>query len=127
MHKPYYTYKAEDFLIDDYFVDMIFDPTPESGRFWQKFIDENKIVIVDCWAPWCGPCRRMIPVMEELSAEIGDKVGVAKLDVDNNQAVSIRFGIRVIPTVLIFKDKVLVDTLVGLRSKQEFIDYIKDL
>jgi len=94
---------------------------------FDAFIDKNKIVIVDCWAPWCGPCRRMIPVMEELSAEIGDKVGVAKLDVDNNQAVSIRFGIRVIPTVLIFKDKVLVDTLVGLRSKQEFIDYIKDL
>ena len=94
---------------------------------FDAFIDDNKIVVIDCWAPWCGPCRRMIPVMEELSAEIGDTVGVAKLNVDDNQGISIRFGIRAIPTLLVFKDKVFVEALVGLRGKQDIIDYLKDI
>lgn len=93
------------------------------GNF-DKFVEDNKIAIIDCWAPWCGPCRRMTPIMEELSAELAGKAGVAKLNVDDNQGISVRFGIRAIPTLLIFKDGVLVETLVGLRGKQDIIEYI---
>ncbi|MDR1690571.1 MAG: thioredoxin [Candidatus Methanoplasma sp.] len=94
---------------------------------FDKFIEDNKVVVIDCWAPWCGPCRRMTPIMEELSAELSGKAGVAKLNVDDNQAISIRFGIRAIPTLLIFKEGVLVETLVGLRGKEDIIEYIETM
>ncbi|MCL1811527.1 MAG: thioredoxin [Methanomassiliicoccaceae archaeon] len=94
---------------------------------FDKFIDSNSLAVIDCWAPWCGPCRRMTPIMEELSNELNGKAGVGKLNVDNSPAISIRFGIRAIPTLLIFKDGVLADTLVGLRSKEDIIDCIESL
>jgi thioredoxin 1 len=67
----------------------------------------------------------MTPIMEQLSTELAGKAGVAKLNVDKNQAISVRFGIRAIPTLLIFKDGVLVETLVGLRGKDDILEYIK--
>lgn len=91
---------------------------------FDDFIGKNSIAVIDCWAPWCGPCRRMTPIMEEIAKERGDKAGIAKLNVDDNQGISIRFGIRAIPTLLIFKDGVLVETLVGLRQKEDIIEYI---
>ncbi len=94
---------------------------------FNNFVDSNRIAVVDCWAPWCGPCRRMTPIIEELSNELNGKAGVAKLNVDQNQAVSVRFGIRAIPTVLIFKDGVLAETLVGLRGKDDIMGYIRSL
>lgn len=94
---------------------------------FDKFVSENKMVIVDCWAPWCGPCRRMTPVMEELSDELKGKAGVAKLNVDENPGISARFGIRAIPTLLIFRDGVHEDTLVGLREKEDILEYIGPL
>jgi len=101
--------------------------TELSDATFDNFILENKVAIVDCWAPWCGPCRRMTPIMEELSKELEGKVGVSKLNVDDNHAISIRFGIRAIPTLLIFKDKVHIDTFVGLRGKEDILDYLKDI
>jgi len=94
---------------------------------FDKFVDSNSIAVIDCWAPWCGPCRRMTPIIEELSNEMNGRAGVAKLNVDNNPAISIRFGIRAIPTLLIFKDGVLADTLVGLRGKEDIIEYIETM
>lgn len=94
---------------------------------FDKFIDSNGIAIIDCWAPWCGPCRRMTPIIEELSTELAGKAGVAKLNVDQNPAISLRFGIRAIPTLLIFKDKVLVENLVGLRGKEDILEYIQTM
>ncbi|MCL2031688.1 MAG: thioredoxin [Methanomassiliicoccaceae archaeon] len=94
---------------------------------FDKFIADNGIAVIDCWAPWCGPCRRMTPIMEKLSTELEGKAGVAKLNVDNNQAISVRFGIRAIPTLLVFKEGVLVDTFVGLRSKEELTDYVENM
>lgn len=91
---------------------------------FDKFVDENRIAIVDCWAPWCGPCRRMGPVIEELAKELEGKVGVAKLNTDDNPGISARFNIQAIPTLLIFKDKVLIEPLIGLRPKEDIIDYI---
>ncbi|MCL2510074.1 MAG: thioredoxin [Methanomassiliicoccaceae archaeon] len=94
---------------------------------FDKFIDSNSVVVVDCWAPWCGPCRRMSPIIEELANELSGKVGVAKINVDQSPAISIRFGIRAIPTLLIFKDKVLVDSLIGLRGKEDIREYLETM
>jgi len=96
-----------------------------SDSNFDKFVKDNKIAIIDCWAPWCGPCVRMTPIMEQLSTELEGQAGVAKLNVDKNQAISVRFGIRAIPTILIFKEGVLVETLVGLRGKDDILEYIK--
>src|SRR5574344_2274368 len=88
---------------------------------FDKFVEDNKIAIIDCWAPWCGPCRRMGPIVEELSGDLAGKAGVAKLNTDENQGIAIRFNINAIPTLLVFKDQVLVDSLVGLRPKEDII------
>jgi len=94
---------------------------------FDKFVESNGKAVIDCWAPWCGPCRRMTPIIEELSNELKGKVGVAKLNVDENPSISIRFGIRAIPTLLMFKDGVMVDTLVGLRGKEDIMEYIETM
>lgn len=74
-------------------------------------------VLVDCWAPWCGPCRRIAPVMDELAAESQQRYRIAKLNVDENQLIASRFQIASIPTMLIFRDGQLVERLIGLQSK----------
>ena len=69
---------------------------------FDSFVESNKIAIIDCWAPWCGPCRRMGPIVEELSNDLAGKAGVAKLNTDENQGIAIRFNINAIPTLLVF-------------------------
>ncbi len=98
---------------------MVTELTDET---FDAFVDENRFVLVDCWAPWCGPCRRMGPIIEELAEDLKGKVAVAKLNTDDNEGISMRFRINAIPTLLIFKDKVMLEPLVGLRPKQEIID-----
>lgn len=75
------------------------------------------LTIVDFWAAWCGPCRMVAPVMEQLAAEYADKVKVAKLDVDANQQTAMKYNIRSIPSILFFKDGKHVDTVVGAVPK----------
>ncbi len=94
---------------------------------FDSFVESNKIAIIDCWAPWCGPCRRMGPIIEELANDLAGKVGVAKLNTDESQAIAIRFNINAIPTLLVFKDQVLVDSLVGLRPKEDILSYVNGL
>ncbi len=94
---------------------------------FDQFVENNKIAIIDCWAPWCGPCRRMGPIIEELAQELEGKVGVAKLNTDDNQGIAVRFQINAIPTILVFKDNVLVDALVGLRPKESILEFINGL
>ena len=94
---------------------------------FDSFVESNKIAIIDCWAPWCGPCRRMGPIVDELSGDLAGKAGVAKLNTDENQGIAIRFNINAIPTLLVFKDQVLVDSLVGLRPKEDIIEYVNRL
>lgn len=90
---------------------------------FDSFVESNHIAIIDCWAPWCGPCRRMGPIVDEAAAELEGKVAFAKLNTDENQGIAVRFQINAIPTLLVFKDKVLVEALVGLRPKEDILDY----
>lgn len=80
-------------------------------------ISSEGVVLVDCWAQWCFPCRALIPIIDELSNEYEGKAIIGKLEVDANQAIANQFGIRSIPTILIFKGGKLVDTTVGAASK----------
>ena len=80
-------------------------------------IAKHKLIVVDFWASWCGPCRMVGPIIEELAAEYAGKVGFGKLNVDENAMVPSSFGVRGIPTLIVFKDGKIVDTLVGACSK----------
>ena len=87
------------------------------GNFDQE--TKNGVVLVDFWAEWCGPCRRLAPTVEALAGEYDGRVTVAKLNIDENPGVPGRFMIRGIPTLLLFKDGQLAETLVGLASKED--------
>ena len=80
-------------------------------------VAKHKLIVVDFWAPWCGPCRMVSPLIEELATEYSGKVTFGKMNVDDNMMIPSRFGVRGIPTLMVFKDGQLVDTLVGACSK----------
>jgi thioredoxin 1 len=87
-------------------------------------ISKNKTVLVDFWAEWCGPCRMIGPIIEELANEYKGKAIIGKLDVDSNQESSIKYGVRSIPTILTFKDGEIVDRQVGAVPKETLTNVI---
>lgn len=93
---------------------------------FDAIVDGNTNVLVDCWAPWCGPCRRLGPIIDEIAQEYGSEVKVVKLNVDDAPGISARFDIQAIPTVLMFRNKVLLKTLVGLRPKEDILAEMAD-
>ena len=82
-------------------------------------INADVPVIVDFWAPWCGPCKAIAPILEELATELGETVKICKVNVDNNSEIAGRFEIQAIPTILVFKDNEVADKVVGLTSKED--------
>jgi len=89
----------------------------EAGNFQAEVINSDVPVLVDFWAPWCGPCKMIGPVIEELAADYDGKVKIGKVNVDDNQQLAGQFGIRGIPTVMLFKNGQAVDSFVGLQQK----------
>ena len=82
------------------------------------------VTLVDLWATWCAPCRRQAPIVEEIASELGNKAVICKMDVDQNPNITKRYDVQNIPTILIFKNGTLVQTLVGLQDKSTLLNEI---
>ena len=96
-----------------------------SGETFQKEVIESTIpVLVDYWAEWCGPCKRIAPILDELVAEYDGKLKIAKLNIDENQEIPSKYGVRGIPTLMIFKDGNPEATKVGALSKSQLTAFI---
>ena len=91
---------------------------------FNNVISKNKTVLVDFWAEWCGPCRMIGPVIEELANEYEGKAIIGKLDIDSNQESSVKYGVRSIPTILTFKDGEIIDRQVGAVPKKTLTNVI---
>jgi thioredoxin 1 len=96
-----------------------------TSKTFDQFIAENKVVLIDCWAPWCGPCRWVSPIVEKLANLMGEKVAFGKLDVDDNRGIARKFGIMGIPTLLMFNNGKLVEKIVGVKSKRHISKVLK--
>lgn len=90
-----------------------------------KLVESGKPVLVDFWASWCGPCKMLAPVVEELAAQYDGRVAVGKVDVDQEQELAIRYGVMNIPTVVLFHKGNEVDRLVGVQPKENFCQMIE--
>ena len=93
-------------------------PLPINDADIDSIVNKYPLLVVDCWAPWCGPCRMVGPIIEELAKEMQGKIVFGKLNVDENRATSAKYGIMSIPTLLVFKNGTLVDNIIGAMPKE---------
>ena len=96
------------------------------ASFEEEVLKSDKPVVLDFWAPWCGPCKQIGPSLEEISDEMADKITVAKINIDENPNTPTQFGVRGIPTMLVFKNGEAAATKVGAVSKTEIVEWIED-
>ena len=99
--------------------------TVTDGNFENEVLKSDKPVLVDFWAPWCGPCKAIGPIIEEIAAQFKDSLKVMKLNVDDNQKTAVNYAVRSIPTIILFKDGKVLDTLIGLVPKTRLEDFVK--
>jgi thioredoxin 1 len=102
---------------------MAFEFTDQN--FQDEAIEKGGVTVIDFWAEWCGPCRMVAPIIDQLADEYQDKVKIGKVDVDSNVQVSMKYGIRSIPTILILRDGEVVEKHVGTISKKALTDKIE--
>ena len=95
------------------------------SSFQEDVLNATGPVIVDFWAEWCGPCKQIAPSLEEISAEMGDKVTIAKVNIDDNPESPSTYGVRGIPTLIMFKDGEVADTKVGALPKSQLVQWIE--
>ena len=93
-----------------------------SGDFKTEVLDHKGVVLVDFFATWCGPCKALTPIVDKLSDEMGGKVKIVKVDIDENSALATEYRVMSVPTMKLFKDGEVVETLVGLRPESEIRD-----
>jgi thioredoxin 1 len=96
-------------------------------NFESEVLKSDKPVLVDFWAVWCGPCKAIAPIVEDLAKEYEGKAKIGKLDVDNNQESAIKYGVRSIPTVLIFKDGQVKETIIGAVPKVHIVQKLESV
>ena len=95
-------------------------------NFQDKVLDSDKLTVVDFWAEWCGPCRMLAPTLDEVQHELGDTLKLVKMNIDENPHTPTKFGIRSIPTLILFKEGKSSGVLVGLNPKSKIVQWIKE-
>lgn len=103
------------------------EPMEVTDAAFDEFTSRYALVVVDCWAQWCGPCRMLSPVIDELATELRGRVVFGKLNVDHNKGTAMRFAITSIPELLVFKHGKLVDRIIGAVPKQKIIQRLHPL
>ena len=101
--------------------------TIDEANFDAEVVKSTQPVLVDFWAEWCGPCKMIAPILDEIAKEKAGSVKVAKVNVDHNQSLSARYGIRAIPTLLLFKNGQLRDQVTGMTSKKDLLNRLESL
>ncbi len=101
--------------------------TITDDNFEEEVLKSDKPVLIDFWATWCGPCRMIAPIVEEMATEYDGKAKIGKLDVDSNQQTSIKYGVRSIPTLLLFNDGELKETIIGAVPKAQLVNKLESV
>jgi len=101
--------------------------TITDANFESEILKNKKPTLVDFWAPWCGPCQMMGPIIAEVAKDMSEKAAVGKLNVDDNQATAAKYGVSSIPTIIFFKNGAEVERMIGVRGKAELIKKLEDL
>jgi thioredoxin 1 len=93
-------------------------------NFEKEVINSKKTILVDFWASWCGPCQMIAPIVEEISNDMSGKIEIGKLNVDEQPEIAIKYDVMSIPTLILFKEGKIVDTIIGYHTKKEILEFI---